>query len=123
MTVDVNSEDGLIIRKLIPLATLPSAQFNALCVKIAVEVMHDGFLFEKGDSAAHLIYLIKGQVTLQSAGLVVDVITASSESARFALAGTGAAARAGATCGRHCGGACARGRHCELPGRMFGAGT
>ncbi|MFI3185382.1 MAG: cyclic nucleotide-binding domain-containing protein [Methylococcaceae bacterium] len=86
MTVDVNSEDGLIIRKLIPLATLPSAQFNALCVKIAVEVMHDGFLFEKGDSAAHLIYLIKGQVTLQSAGLVVDVIAASSESARFALA-------------------------------------
>ncbi len=86
MTVDVNSEDGLIIRKLIPLATLPNAQFNALCVKIAVEEIHDGFLFEKGDSAAHLVYLIKGQVTLQSAGLVVDVIAASSESARFALA-------------------------------------
>jgi CRP-like cAMP-binding protein len=86
MTVDVNSEDGLIIRKLIPLATLPGAQFNALCAHITVEEMQDGFLFKKGDTAPQLIYLIEGKVTLQAAGLVVEVIAADSDSAKFALA-------------------------------------
>ena len=86
MTVDVNSEDGLIIRKLIPLATLPGAQFNALCAKMTVEEVQDGFLFKKGDAGPQLVYLIGGAVTLQAAGLVVEVIAASSESARFALA-------------------------------------
>lgn len=86
MTVDVNSEDGLIIRKLIPLATLPGAQFNALCAEMTVEEIQDGFLFKKGDPVSQLVYLISGEVTLQAAGLVVDVITASSDSARFALA-------------------------------------
>ncbi len=86
MTVDVNSEDGLIIRKLIPLATLPSAQFNALCAEITVEEIQDGFLFKKGDVTPLLVYLISGEVTLQAAGLVVEVIAANSDSARFALA-------------------------------------
>ncbi|MGR9013003.1 MAG: cyclic nucleotide-binding domain-containing protein [Gammaproteobacteria bacterium] len=86
MVVDVNSEDGLIIRKLIPLATMPGAQFDALCTKITVEEIQDDFLFRKGDASPHFIYLISGEVTLQAAGLVVDVIAASSDSARFALA-------------------------------------
>jgi rhodanese-related sulfurtransferase len=86
MTVDVNSEDGLIIRKLIPLATLPGDQFNAICSKITVEEIQDGFLFKKGDLSPYLIYLISGEVTLQADGLVVEVIAASSDSSRFALA-------------------------------------
>ena len=86
MTVDVTSEDGLIIRKLIPLATLPSAQFNALCAKMTVEEIQDGFLFKKGDVTPQLVYLISGEVTLQAAGLVVEVIAASNDSAKFALA-------------------------------------
>ncbi|TAN66926.1 MAG: cyclic nucleotide-binding domain-containing protein [Methylobacter sp.] len=86
MAVDVNSEDGLIIRKLIPLATLPSAQFNALCAKITIEEIQDGVLFKKGDVATQLVYLISGEVTLQAAGLVVEVIAAGSDSAKFALA-------------------------------------
>lgn len=86
MAVDVNSEDGLIIRKLIPLATLPSARFNALCAEMAVEEIQDSFLFEKGDVNPQLVYLISGEVTLQAAGLVVEVITAGSDSAKFALA-------------------------------------
>ena len=86
MTVDVNSEDGLIIRKLIPLATLPSVQFNTLCAKIATEEIQDDFLFKKGDIATQLVYLLKGVITLQASGLVVEVIAANSESARFALA-------------------------------------
>jgi len=86
MTVDVNSEDGLIIRKLIPLATLPGARFNALCAEMTVEETQDGFLFKKGDVSPLLVYLISGEVTLQAAGLVVDVIAAGSDSAKFALA-------------------------------------
>jgi CRP-like cAMP-binding protein len=86
MTVDVNSEDGLIIRKLIPLATLPGARFNALCAEMTVEETQDGFLFKKGDVSPQLVYLISGEVTLQAAGLVVDVIAAGSDSAKFALA-------------------------------------
>jgi CRP-like cAMP-binding protein len=86
MTVDVNSEDGMIIRKLIPLATLPGSQFNALCAKMAVEETQDGFLFKKGDTNPQLVYLISGEVTLQAAGLVVEVIAANSDSAIFALA-------------------------------------
>ncbi|MFZ2406644.1 MAG: cyclic nucleotide-binding domain-containing protein [Methylobacter sp.] len=86
MAVDVNSEDGLIIRKLIPLATLPGAQFNALCAGMTVEETQDGFLFKKGDVTPQLVYLVSGEVTLQAAGLVVDVIAANSDSAKFALA-------------------------------------
>ncbi len=86
MTIDVNSEDGLIIRKLIPLATLPGARFNALCAEMTVEETQDGFLFKKGDVSPQLVYLISGEVTLQAAGLVVDVIAAGSDSAKFALA-------------------------------------
>lgn len=86
MTVDVNSEDGLIIRKLIPLATLPGAQFNALCAEMTIEEIQDGCLFKKGDSVSQLVYLISGEVALQAAGLVVEVIAAGSDSARFALA-------------------------------------
>jgi rhodanese-related sulfurtransferase len=86
MAIDGNSEDGLIIRKLIPLATLPSARFNALCAEITVEEIQDGFLFKKGDISPELVYLISGEVTLQAAGLVVEVIAADSDSAKFALA-------------------------------------
>jgi rhodanese-related sulfurtransferase len=86
MAIDGNSEDGLIIRKLIPLATLPSARFNALCAEIMVEEIQDGFLFKKGDISSELVYLISGEVTLQAAGLVVEVIAADSDSAKFALA-------------------------------------
>ncbi len=86
MTVDADSEDGLIIRRLIPLATMPGAQFTALCTEITVEEIQDDFLFKKGDTAPHFVYLINGEVTLQADGLVVEVIAASSNSAKFALA-------------------------------------
>lgn len=86
MAVDVDSEDGLIIRKLIPLATLPGAQFNALCAEMTIEEIQDGSLFKKGDPVSQLVYLISGEVSLQAAGLVVEIIAAGSDSARFALA-------------------------------------
>jgi hypothetical protein len=51
MAVDLNSEDGVIIRKLIPLTTLPGAQFSALCAQIAVQEAQGGVLFKKGERA------------------------------------------------------------------------
>lgn len=86
MVVDVNSEDGLLIRKLIPLATLPNAQFNNLCGGITVEKIQDGFLFKKGDTDSRLVYLLSGEVSLQADGLIVEIITSESDAAKFALA-------------------------------------
>ncbi|WP_036243184.1 cyclic nucleotide-binding domain-containing protein [Methylobacter luteus] len=86
MAIDVNSEDGLIIRKLIPLGTLPGAQFNALCENTVIEGTRGGTLFKKGDTDPRLIYLLSGEVTLQAEGLIIEVIAAESEAARFALA-------------------------------------
>ena len=86
MAVDINSEDGQIIRKLIPLVNLPGAQFAKLCAEITVEDIQDQALFKKGDIDPRLIYLLRGEVLLQAEGLVVEVISADSESARFALA-------------------------------------
>ncbi|MDD5578068.1 MAG: cyclic nucleotide-binding domain-containing protein [Methylobacter sp.] len=86
MTVDLSSEDAAVIRKLIPLTALPVAQFSALCAQMAVQEIDGGILFEKGDTDSYLVYLIKGEVILQAEGLIVEIINAESESARFALA-------------------------------------
>jgi CRP-like cAMP-binding protein len=86
MAIDVNSEDALRIRKLVPLATLPVALFNDLCNEITIEEIKDAFLFKKGDTENHLFYLIDGEVVLQAEGLVIEVISSAHESSRFALA-------------------------------------
>jgi len=86
MAVDVNSKEGRVIRKLVPLERLPSAIFAELCAEMNIEEIEDAFLFKKGNTDTHLIYLISGEVILQADGLVVEVISAASESARFALA-------------------------------------
>jgi CRP-like cAMP-binding protein/rhodanese-related sulfurtransferase len=86
MVVDVNSEDGQLIRKLIPLITLPSAQFSNLCDGVSVEKIQDGVLFKKGDTDTNLVYLLSGEVSLQADGLIVENVTAASSAAKFALA-------------------------------------
>lgn len=86
MAVDVNSEDGQSLRKLIPLNTLPNVQFNELCSESVIEKLQDGFLFKKGDEDDQLVYLLAGEVSLQSEGLVVESIVAGSDAAKFALA-------------------------------------
>jgi rhodanese-related sulfurtransferase len=86
MAIDINSEDGRMIRKLIPLGTLPGAQFSALCENMVIEETRGGTLFKRGDTDPRLVYLLGGEVTLQAEGLVIEVIAAESEAARFALA-------------------------------------
>ncbi len=86
MAVDVNSEDGLIIRKLIPLVNLPGTQLAKLCAEVTVEEIQSQALFKKGDIEPHLIYLLRGEVLLQAEGLMVEAISAGTEAALFALA-------------------------------------
>lgn len=86
MSVDPSSTEGLIIRKLVPLASLPSKPLKALCADMVIEEIHDDFLFKKGDTDDRLVYLVSGTVILQAQGLVVDSIDANHDSAHFALA-------------------------------------
>ncbi len=86
MALDVLSKDGLIIRKLIPLSTLPDAQFGQLCAQISIQETRNGVLFKKGDIDSDLIYLLTGKIVLQAEGLVIETITAESDAAKFAIA-------------------------------------
>lgn len=86
MAVDLSSADGLVVRNLIPLVSLPSVLLRALAADMVIEEIHNDFLFKKGDTDKRLIYLIKGTVILQAQGLVVDTLNIDNDSARFALA-------------------------------------
>lgn len=86
MAVDVESRDGALIRGLIPLSRLSAAQFAELCTQMEIEEIQRGTLFKKGDTDPELIYLLSGQISLQADGLLVEVISAQNECAKFALA-------------------------------------
>ena len=87
MAVNLKSEDGLAIRKLFPLTTLPSVDFEALCADISVEVAESGaILFSQGDATTEYFYLLSGAICLQAKSLVVETIQADSHAARFAIA-------------------------------------
>lgn len=76
-----------MIRRLIPLSTLPANKFAELCAQLNVEHAEDGaVLFRRGDADSHLYYLLAGSVSLQAEALKIETIHAGSESARFALA-------------------------------------
>lgn len=87
MAVDINSEEGQVIRRLIPLSTISNSHFEALCKKFVIEETGSGnFLFKRNDDSNDLIFLIKGSVTLKSDQLTIETIESGSESSRFALA-------------------------------------
>ncbi len=86
MPVRMNSEDAKKLRKLIPLETYPKGAFEELCTNITVEQIQDGSLFQRGDTLPDLVYLLDGSVTLQSEGIIVEVVNSGSDSAKFALA-------------------------------------
>ena len=86
MAIHSNSEESRILRQFYPLATFPSDAFKELCTNVTVEQVQDAPIFKKGDTNTDLVYLLNGSVTLQAEDLVVEVITADSDSAKFALA-------------------------------------
>jgi CRP-like cAMP-binding protein len=86
MPVLTNSDEGRMLRNVVPLASFPSEAFAELCNKINVEQIKDEVIFKRGDSRTELVYLLSGSVTLKANELIVDVINSDSESAKFALA-------------------------------------
>ncbi|MGR9117631.1 MAG: cyclic nucleotide-binding domain-containing protein, partial [Gammaproteobacteria bacterium] len=87
MAVDINSEEALIIRQMIPLSNLPYNQFVGLCDLLQIESAEQGeFLFRRGDNNSELYFLIDGSVDLKTEAFVVETIKAGSDSARFAIA-------------------------------------
>jgi CRP-like cAMP-binding protein len=87
MPVDIDSPEGHIIRKMVPFSTMPSSIFKVICDKITTETAKSGaFLFKRGDTKKELVYLLKGEVSLEVDKLKMEVIKAGTESARFALA-------------------------------------
>jgi CRP-like cAMP-binding protein len=87
MPVDIDSQEAQIIRKMVPFSTMPNSIFKVICDKVVVETARSGtFLFKRGDTAKELIYLLKGEVSLEVDKLKMEVIKAGAESARFALA-------------------------------------
>ena len=87
MPVDIDSPEGHIIRKMVPFSTMPSSIFKVICDKIEVETAKSGtFLFKRGDTKKELVYLLKGEVSLEVDKLKMEVIKAGTESSRFALA-------------------------------------
>jgi hypothetical protein len=87
MPVDIDSPEGHIIRKMVPFSTMPSTVFKVICDKVVIETARSGtFLFKRGDTDNDLIYLLKGEVSLEVDKLKMEIIKAGTESARFALA-------------------------------------
>lgn len=87
MAVKVQSELGRIIRRLIPLSTLPANIFATLCTQLNVESADSGHvLFKRGDTDSRLYYLLDGEVHLQTDTLKIDTIKSGGESSRFAIA-------------------------------------
>lgn len=87
MAVEISSEDGQAIRKLIPLATIPGPHFEALCAEISIEsAKKNTLVFKRGETNRDLFYLLSGEVSLQAEGMEIETIQAQSETARFALA-------------------------------------
>jgi CRP-like cAMP-binding protein len=87
MAVDIDSTDGRLIRTMIPFSTMPNNVFKVICDKITIETVKSGqFLFKRGDTEKELIYLIKGEVSLEVDKLKMEIIKTGTESARFALA-------------------------------------
>ncbi|NOT83650.1 MAG: cyclic nucleotide-binding domain-containing protein [Methylococcaceae bacterium] len=87
MPIAANSKEAQEIRKFIPLATLPLSRFESICARIEVLTAAPGdVLFKRGDDDNELVYLLSGEVSLQAAGMQVEIIDAQSFSGRFALA-------------------------------------
>ncbi len=75
------------IRRLIPLHLLPQASCQRLCEELAIQEAAAGsILFRRGDEDLDWIYLLKGEISLEADGIVMERISGSSDAARFPLA-------------------------------------
>jgi len=87
MSVRPHQDNQHILRKFIPLNTLPSGHFSTICNECLIEECDKGtVLFEQGDDAKEFIYLISGMISLFAGEMEMETIVTGSEVARFAIA-------------------------------------
>lgn len=87
MAVDIHSDDGLMIRQLIPLSSLPTTNFANLCETLKIETCDTGeYLFRRGDLDNRLYYVLDGTITLRMDSLTIETIKAGTDASRFAIA-------------------------------------
>ena len=87
MPVERHSQEGAIIRNLIPLCRLSEQNFASLCQETDIKTAKRGqLLFRLGDPENQLIYLLAGKISLKTPEFKLETIEAGTESARFALA-------------------------------------
>ncbi len=83
----MNEDELPLLRRLVPLNTLPEAELRALVESLdVIEVEAGALLFAAGDTDTGHVYLLSGKVELLADDLVVDVIVAGATTARFPLA-------------------------------------
>jgi len=87
MAVAPTSSEAELLKTRVPINTLSDKDRAALLEKINIEHLKRGeYLFRQGDTDSTNAYLLSGKVDLLLDNKVVDTITDSLETARFALA-------------------------------------
>ncbi|MGD8308899.1 MAG: SUMF1/EgtB/PvdO family nonheme iron enzyme [Chromatiales bacterium] len=87
MAVAPERNDLALLKRLVPLNTLPDKDLEQLVNEIHIKKARRGeLLVREGDTDHHNVYLLSGQVGLLSGKAEVDQIAAGSDMARFPLA-------------------------------------
>lgn len=87
MALDPKSKEGLALRQLFPLKTMPAPRYRTLCADLnVIEKPKDTLLFKQGDTPESFIYLIHGTVSLEANEFKLEIIEAETDSAKFAIA-------------------------------------
>ena len=87
MAIKPKSTDALVLRRFIPIASLPEQQFEDICSRVSVEEGKKGtVLFRQGDKRKQFVYLLSGTIELRAGDVEMETIEAESSSGRFALA-------------------------------------
>ncbi len=87
MDVASKGEQQDQLKRLVPLNTLSDENLTKLLGQVHIEQAGKGdFLFQEGDTDPQNIYLLSGKVALLLGAKEMDVVSAGTETARFALA-------------------------------------
>jgi CRP-like cAMP-binding protein len=87
MSIDPSSPDAQKVRDKYPISRIASSHFEQLCSELSIEQLHSGeFLFKRGETTDELLYLLDGEISLQTDEFKIETLAADSESAKFAIA-------------------------------------
>ncbi len=87
MAVAPERNELALLKRLVPLNTLPDQDLQQLLHELRIEQAKRGeFLFREGDTDHQSVYLLAGQVALVSGKAEVDQVSAGTDMARFPIA-------------------------------------